>query len=117
MRFAPFEWQQSRIKVLGLLKRHEEAISYLDGLGDGFLRPAVSSAIRSGVILRAGQKEDALAWGQQARQSLGADSPETDRMRVAEALGYAGAKREALAIWKEVLKPDCADVFVCTALE
>lgn len=103
-------------KLLGLLKRHEEAISYLDGLGDGFLRRGVAGAIRSVALLRAGRKEDALACARQAQQSLGADSPETDRMRVAEALGFAGAKREALAVWKEVLKPDDADVFVCTAL-
>jgi tetratricopeptide (TPR) repeat protein len=104
-------------QLLGLSKRHDKAIACLDDLGDGYLRPAVSGAIRSAVLLRAGRKDEANAVAKQAMQSLDADSPETDRMRVAEALGYTGAKAEALSIWKEILEPDSADVFVCTALE
>lgn len=104
-------------QLLGLLKRHEEAIGYLDGLSDGFLRPPVVATIRSAVLLRTGKQEDALACARQAFQALGPGAPETDRMRVAEALGHAGDKQQALSIWKELLEPDRIDPFVLTALD
>lgn len=103
--------------LLGLLKRHDEAIAYLDGLGDGFLRPPVIATIRSAVLLRAGRKEEALACARQAFEALGPEAPETDRMRVAEALGDAGDKQQALSIWKGLLAPDRIDPFVLTALD
>lgn len=104
-------------QLLGLQKKHDEAAAFLDSLGDGFLGPAVLDATRAMVLLRAGQKDDARTVALCAMQLLDDDSPETDWMRVAEALGYAGAKAEALSIWKQILEPDSADVFVCTALE
>src|SRR5262249_23682911 len=73
--------------------------------------------IRSLVLQRAGRRDDAVVCARQAAQSLGEDSPETDRMRVAEALGFVGEKQQALAQWKKVLRPDRADPFVFTALE
>ena len=82
-------------QLLGLQKKHTEVAACLDNLGDGSLRPAVLGAIRAMVLFRAGQKDNARAAALQAMQYLNADSPETDRMRVAEALGYAGAKAES----------------------
>lgn len=104
-------------RLLGCLKRHDEAIAYLDGLGEGFLTAPSAATIRSGMFLRAGRKEEARACAMQALQALGEDSLETDRMRVAEALGFVGEKREALSLWKSLLKPDRAEPFVRNALE
>jgi tetratricopeptide (TPR) repeat protein len=104
-------------QLLGLSKRHDEAISYLDGLSEDFLRPPVIATIRSSVLLRARKKEEAHASAMQALEALAPDSPETDRMRVAEALGHVGEKQQALNLWKNLLKPDRMDPFVLTALD
>lgn len=102
--------------LMGLQTQHEEALAYLDGLDTHFLRPSVFSAIRSRVFLRAGRKHDAVACAKQATESLNADSPESDRMRVAESLGFVGEKQEALKLWKQVLQPDHVDPLVRMAL-
>ncbi len=104
-------------QLLGLQKKHAEAAACLDNLADGSLCPAVLGAIRAMVLFRAGQKDNARAAALLAMKYLNADTPKGDRIRVAEALGCAGAKAEALSIWKEILEPDSADEFVCTALE
>jgi hypothetical protein len=104
-------------QLLGLLKRHGEAIVYLDGLSDGFLRAPAAATIRSSVLLRAGKKEESRACAMQSLEALGPDSPETDRMRVAEALGHVGEKEQSLILWKNLLKPDRIDPFVLTALD
>lgn len=104
-------------QLFGRLGRHEEAISCLDELDNGYLRPAELDAIRSTILFRAGRKDEARASALNAMQSLSTDSPEDVRVRVADALGHTGAKSEALSIWKELLTPDSAEVFVGTALK
>ncbi len=103
--------------LLGGQKEHEQAITYLDGLGQSFLPPAVTNAIRARALIRAGRKDEARGYAIRAAGLLDASSSVTDRMRVAESLSFVGEKQEALKQWKAILKPDHVDDFVCMALE
>ena len=102
--------------LTGDQNRHGEAISYLDGLAQGFLKPSVFNAIRSRALLRAGRKEEATVCALRGAEALATDSSITDRMRVAESLSFVDMKQEALKQWKAILKPDHVDDFVRMAL-
>nr|WP_261361099.1 glycosyltransferase [Gemmata massiliana] len=103
--------------LLGGLKESEQAIAFLDGLGQSFLQPAVMNAIRAKALIRSGRKEEARKCAIRATELLQSSSSVTDRMRVAESLSFVGEKQEALKQWKAILKPDHVDDFVCMALE
>jgi nucleoside phosphorylase/tetratricopeptide (TPR) repeat protein len=104
-------------RLLSCLGQHDEAIASLDSLSTGFLSASAADAIRSGVLLRAGRKKEALDCAKRASGALAPASLDTDRMRVAEALGFVGEKSEALELWKALLKPTWPDSLICTALE
>lgn len=103
--------------LLGGQEEHEQAIAYLDGLGQSFLHPAVANAIRARALIRAGQRGEARRYAIHAAGLVDASSSVTDRMRVAESLSFVGEKQEALKQWKAILQPDHVDHFVCMALE
>lgn len=105
------------IHLMGGQKEPEQAIAYLDGLGQSFLQPAAMNAVRARALMRAGRNEEALGCAIRAARLLESGSSVTDRMRVADSLRIVGEKQEALKQWKEILKPDHVDDFVCTALE
>lgn len=98
-------------------KEFDKAIAYLDGLDPAFLHPAVFNAIRATAFLRAGRKDEAAKYAVRGAEALTTGCSITDRMRVAESLGFVGKKQEALTQWKQILKPDHVDPYVCIALE
>lgn len=105
------------VQLLGCLKRYDDALKLIDELEAGFLAVPATKAIRSLVLLRAGRKEEARTCAMEGLLALGTDSDKTDRIRVADALGFVGEKEAALGLWKSVLKPDRVHPFTSTALE
>lgn len=103
--------------LLGLLGRHKEAFDYINDQGDEFLRPPILAAIRCKASFLAGNKQEAVSYARNGLDSLGPESPQSDRMRVAEALGFIGDKIQALDLWKGVLRPDRIGFFELTALD
>jgi tetratricopeptide (TPR) repeat protein len=105
------------IRLHEAVKQHDEAIRVLDSLPAGYVSAVVSLVLRADALRRAGNKEEGVRLARQALEAIGPDSPEMELLRVAEVLDTLGEHRDALSIWKRVLKPTRFEPFVAAALQ
>jgi nucleoside phosphorylase/tetratricopeptide (TPR) repeat protein len=108
---------ETLVKLLACLGQHDEATRLLENLDLTFLTVPSVKAIRAGAFWRAGNKEAARGSAIEGLEAVAPDSKDADRLRVADALRLVNEKRLALTLWKPMLKPDGANVFVFMALE